>query len=48
VGEAKERLSEILSELKDVGIENVLALRGDPPRARRMEASPRRLHYSWS
>src|SRR4051794_17558864 len=32
VGEAKERLTEILEELEQVGIENVLALRGDPPR----------------
>jgi len=32
VGEAEERLVEILHELQDVGIENVLALRGDPPR----------------
>ena len=32
VGEAEERLVEILQELQDVGIENVLALRGDPPR----------------
>src|SRR5919202_6255485 len=32
VGEPKERLSEILEELDGVGIENVLALRGDPPR----------------
>jgi methylenetetrahydrofolate reductase (NADPH) len=32
VGESEERLVEILQELHDVGIENVLALRGDPPR----------------
>jgi methylenetetrahydrofolate reductase (NADPH) len=32
VGEAEERLVEILEELQAVGIENVLALRGDPPR----------------
>ena len=32
VGEPAERLSEILHDLEAVGIENVLALRGDPPR----------------
>jgi methylenetetrahydrofolate reductase (NADPH) len=32
VGEPKERLVEILGELEAVGIDNVLALRGDPPR----------------
>src|SRR5215210_7483476 len=32
VGEAKERLTEILEEIEAAGIENVLALRGDPPR----------------
>jgi methylenetetrahydrofolate reductase (NADH) len=32
VGEPKERLSEILGELREAGIDNVLALRGDPPR----------------
>ena len=47
VGEAKERLSEILSELKDVGIENVLALRGDPPRGEtEWKPHPGGLHYS--
>jgi len=47
LGEAKERLSEILSELKDVGIENVLALRGDPPRGEtEWKPHPGGLHYS--
>jgi methylenetetrahydrofolate reductase (NADPH) len=32
VGEPTERLREILDELQEAGIENVLALRGDPPR----------------
>ncbi|HEU0024094.1 MAG TPA: methylenetetrahydrofolate reductase [NAD(P)H] [Thermoleophilaceae bacterium] len=32
VGEARERLVEILEEVQAAGIENVLALRGDPPR----------------
>jgi methylenetetrahydrofolate reductase (NADPH) len=32
VGEPAERLIEILSEIEAAGIENVLALRGDPPR----------------
>jgi methylenetetrahydrofolate reductase (NADPH) len=32
VGEPTERLAEILEEVQSAGIENVLALRGDPPR----------------
>ena len=32
VGETREGLAEILSRFADIGIENVLALRGDPPR----------------
>src|SRR3954449_10009812 len=32
VGEPTERLTEILRELEQAGIDNVLALRGDPPR----------------
>ena len=32
VGEPQERLVEILAEIEAAGIENVLALRGDPPR----------------
>jgi methylenetetrahydrofolate reductase (NADPH) len=32
VGESEERLREILGRIRDAGIENVLALRGDPPR----------------
>jgi methylenetetrahydrofolate reductase (NADPH) len=32
VGEPRERLGEILAEIREAGIENVLALRGDPPR----------------
>jgi methylenetetrahydrofolate reductase (NADPH) len=32
VGEPAERLVEILDEIESAGIENVLALRGDPPR----------------
>ena len=32
VGEPVDRLREILDEIRDAGIENVLALRGDPPR----------------
>jgi methylenetetrahydrofolate reductase (NADPH) len=32
VGEPRERLLEILEEIEAAGIENVLALRGDPPR----------------
>jgi len=32
VGEPKERLVEILAQVEAAGVENVLALRGDPPR----------------
>ena len=32
VGETRERLAEILDRIEAAGIENVLALRGDPPR----------------
>src|SRR5919205_278427 len=35
VGEPRERLVEILEEIQAAGIENVLALRGDPPRGER-------------
>jgi methylenetetrahydrofolate reductase (NADPH) len=47
VGEPKERLVEILKELEDVGIDNVLALRGDPPRGQsEWKPHPGGLHYS--
>ena len=32
VGSTRESLTGVLNEIKDLGIENVLALRGDPPR----------------
>jgi methylenetetrahydrofolate reductase (NADPH) len=47
VGEPKERISEILGELAAVGIDNVLALRGDPPRGQsEWKPHPGGLHYS--
>jgi len=47
VGEPKERLGEILGEIRDAGIENVLALRGDPPRGEtEWKPHPGGLRYS--
>ncbi len=47
VGEPKERLSELLQELDAAGIDNVLALRGDPPRGEtEWKPHPGGLHYS--
>ena len=47
VGEPKERLMEILEELEEAGIDNVLALRGDPPRGQNeWKPHPGGLHYS--
>jgi methylenetetrahydrofolate reductase (NADPH) len=47
VGEPAERLREILDEIGEAGIENVLALRGDPPRGEtEWKPHPGGLHYS--
>jgi methylenetetrahydrofolate reductase (NADPH) len=47
VGEPAERLVEILGEIDSAGIENVLALRGDPPRgATEWQPHPGGLSYS--
>jgi methylenetetrahydrofolate reductase (NADPH) len=47
VGEPVERLREILDELAEAGIDNVLALRGDPPRGEtEWKPHPRGLRYS--
>jgi methylenetetrahydrofolate reductase (NADPH) len=47
VGEPVERLREILHEIGQAGIENVLALRGDPPRGEaEWKPHPGGLHYS--
>jgi methylenetetrahydrofolate reductase (NADPH) len=47
VGEPVERLREILDEIAAAGIDNVLALRGDPPRGEaEWKAHPRGLKYS--
>ena len=41
VGEPEPRLRELLDRIGDAGIENVLALRGDPPRGEPTSCSPR-------
>jgi methylenetetrahydrofolate reductase (NADPH) len=47
VGEPRERLIELLEEIQAVGVENVLALRGDPPRGEaEWTPHPGGLHYS--
>jgi methylenetetrahydrofolate reductase (NADPH) len=47
VGEPRERLVEILGEIEAAGVENVLALRGDPPRGEtEWRPHPGGLHYS--
>jgi methylenetetrahydrofolate reductase (NADPH) len=47
VGEPREGLVEILEEIQAAGIENVLALRGDPPRGEsRWQPHPGGLRYS--
>jgi methylenetetrahydrofolate reductase (NADPH) len=47
VGESRERLTELLTDIEAAGIENVLALRGDPPRGETTwTPHPGGLHYS--
>jgi methylenetetrahydrofolate reductase (NADPH) len=47
VGEPTDRLLEILEEIQAAGVENVLALRGDPPRGEtEWKPHPGGLHYS--
>jgi methylenetetrahydrofolate reductase (NADPH) len=47
VGEPSERLVEILQQIEAAGVENVLALRGDPPRGQaEWRPHPGGLHYS--
>jgi methylenetetrahydrofolate reductase (NADPH) len=47
VGEPAERLVEILAQIEAAGVENVLALRGDPPRGEtQWKPHPGGLHYS--
>jgi methylenetetrahydrofolate reductase (NADPH) len=47
VGEPTERLVELLEQIQESGVENVLALRGDPPRGEtEWKPHPGGLHYS--
>jgi methylenetetrahydrofolate reductase (NADPH) len=47
VGATREELRQILDEVRDAGIDNVLALRGDPPRGEtEWRPHPGGLHYS--
>jgi methylenetetrahydrofolate reductase (NADPH) len=47
VGEPTERLVELLVQIQESGVENVLALRGDPPRGEtEWKPHPGGLHYS--
>jgi methylenetetrahydrofolate reductase (NADPH) len=47
VGSTQEELREILDEVRDAGIDNVLALRGDPPQGEtEWRPHPGGLHYS--
>jgi methylenetetrahydrofolate reductase (NADPH) len=47
VGEPTNRIIEILGEIRDAGIDNVLALRGDPPRGEtEWRPHPEGLHHS--
>jgi methylenetetrahydrofolate reductase (NADPH) len=47
VGEPTERLVELLVQIQESGVENVLALRGDPPRGEtEWRPHPGGLHYS--
>ena len=47
VGTTKEQLSEIVEEIRAAGIDNVLALRGDPPRGEtEWRSTPGGLEYS--
>ncbi len=47
VGSTKQELSEVLDDIAEAGIENVLALRGDPPRGEsEWRPHPGGLHYS--
>jgi methylenetetrahydrofolate reductase (NADPH) len=47
VGTTEAQLREILDEVRDAGIDNVLALRGDPPRGEtEWKPTPGGLHYS--
>ena len=47
VGATREQISSVLDSLRDSGVENVLPLRGDPPRdAERFEPVPGGFHYA--
>jgi methylenetetrahydrofolate reductase (NADPH) len=47
VGATRERLSGYLEQLRLIGIDNILALRGDPPKAETAEAEGNSSPYPW-
>src|SRR6201995_4370835 len=47
VGSTREELTDVIADMRQAGIENVLALRGDPPRGETdWKPHPGGLHYS--
>lgn len=48
VGQSKEELSSLLQDIEEKGIENIMALRGDPPQGEsHWRPHPHGFHYAW-